>query len=109
MSELLTVGVVTLAALVASLIAAVAGFGGAVIMLPVLVWAVGVQDAIPILTIAQLMGNLWRVLLNRTQLNWSVVKRFAIGVIPAATVGGIILPGHQGLRSCAHWASSWSC
>ena len=90
MSELLTVGVVTLAALVASLIAAVAGFGGAVIMLPVLVWAVGVQDAIPILTIAQLMGNLWRVLLNRTELNWSVVKRFAIGVVPAATVGGII-------------------
>ena len=90
MSELLTVGVVTLAALVASLIAAVAGFGGAVIMLPVLVWAVGVQDAIPVLTIAQLMGNLWRVLLNRTELNWSVVKRFAIGVVPAATVGGII-------------------
>ena len=90
MSELLTVGVVTLAALVASLIAAVAGFGGAVIMLPVLVWAVGIQDAIPVLTIAQLMGNLWRVLLNRTQLNWSVVKRFAIGVVPAATVGGII-------------------
>ena len=90
MSELLIVGVVTLAALVASLIAAVAGFGGAVIMLPVLVWAVGIQDAIPILTIAQLMGNLWRVLLNRTELNWSVVKRFAIGVVPAATVGGII-------------------
>ena len=90
MSELLTVGVVTLAALVASLIAAIAGFGGAVIMLPVLVWAVGVQDAIPILTIAQLMGNLSRVLLNRTELNWSVVKRFAIGVVPAATVGGII-------------------
>ena len=102
MSELLTVGVVTLAALVASLIAAVAGFGGAVIMLPVLVWAFGVQDAIPILTIAQLMGNLWRVLLNRTQLNWSVVKRFAIGVVPAATVGGIIFataPGAALVRS----------
>ena len=52
MSELLTVGVVTLTALVASIIAAIAGFGGAVVMLPVLVWAVGVQDAIPVLTIA---------------------------------------------------------
>src|SRR3972149_9114018 len=87
---MITVIVVIVAALAASIIAAVAGFGGAVIMLPVLVWAVGIQDAIPILTIAQLMGNLWRVLLNRTELNWSVVKRFAIGVVPAATLGGII-------------------
>ena len=50
------------AALVASILAAVAGFGGAVIMLPVLVWAVGIQDAIPILTVAQLIGNLSRVI-----------------------------------------------
>ena len=42
------------AALIASMLAAVAGFGGAVIMLPVLVWAVGVEDAVPVLTIAQL-------------------------------------------------------
>jgi len=90
MTELLTGVVVTIAALAASVLAAVAGFGGAVIMLPVLVWAVGVQDAIPILTIAQLIGNLSRVLLNRAKLDWSVVKRFALGAIPTAVIGGII-------------------
>ena len=46
---LVTISVIV-TALLASILAAVAGFGGAVIMLPVLVWAVGVQDAIPVLT-----------------------------------------------------------
>lgn len=59
-------------------------------MLPVLVLAFGVQDAIPILTVSQLMGNLWRVILNRKNLQWPVVRRFAFGAIPAAVIGGII-------------------
>ncbi len=87
---MLTGILVTIAALAASSLAAVAGFGGSVIMLPVLVWAVGVTDAIPILTVAQLIGNLSRVALNRHELKWAVVWRFALGAVPAAVVGGII-------------------
>ena len=82
--------VVIVTALAASILAAVAGFGGAVIMLPVLVWAAGIQDAIPILTIAQLIGNLSRVVLNKRELKWPVVWRFALGAVPAAIIGGII-------------------
>lgn len=82
--------VVILASLAASVIAAVAGFGGAVIMLPVLVWAVGIQDAIPVLTIAQLIGNLSRVVFNKRELKWPVIWRFALGAVPAAVIGGII-------------------
>ncbi|MDV2989942.1 MAG: sulfite exporter TauE/SafE family protein [Dehalogenimonas sp.] len=88
--EISLIILIIIAALAASTVAAVAGFGGAIIMLPVLVLAFGVQDAIPILTISQLMGNLWRVILNRTELDWAVVRRFALGAIPAATIGGII-------------------
>jgi len=87
---LLITVVVIVTALVASILAAVAGFGGAVIMLPVLVWAVGIQDAIPILTIAQLIGNLSRVIFNKRELKWPVIWRFALGAVPAAVVGGII-------------------
>ena len=87
---MMTIIVVIVTALAASILAAVAGFGGAVIMLPVLVWAVGIQDAIPILTIAQLIGNLSRVLFNRRELKWPVVWRFALGAVPAAVIGGII-------------------
>lgn len=55
--------VVTLiaSALAASGVAAVAGFGGAVLLLPVLVWVFGVRDAVPILTVAQCVGNGSRV------------------------------------------------
>ena len=81
---------VTTTALVASILAAVAGFGGAVIMLPVLVWVVGMRDAIPILTIAQLIGNLSRVVFNKRELKWRVVWRFALGAVPTAVIGGII-------------------
>ena len=78
------------AALAASTLAAVAGFGGAAIMLPVLVWAFGIVEAVPILTIAQLMGNLSRVWLNRMELSFSVVKWFGIGAVPAAVLGGVL-------------------
>jgi uncharacterized membrane protein YfcA len=87
---LLTILLVILSALAASLLAAVAGFGGSVILLPVLVWAVGVVDAVPILTLAQLIGNLSRVLINRHELHWTVIWRFALGAVPLAVIGGII-------------------
>ncbi|MBI4236097.1 MAG: sulfite exporter TauE/SafE family protein, partial [Chloroflexi bacterium] len=43
-----------------------------------------------ILTVAQLMGNLSRVGLNRSDLDWRVVRWFALGAVPAAVVGGIV-------------------
>ena len=82
--------IVALVALIASTVAAVAGFGGAAIMLPVLVWAFGVRDAIPILTVAQLLGNLSRVWFNRTEVEVRVVQRFALGAVPAAVIGGVV-------------------
>lgn len=86
----LAIPAVVLTALVASTVAAIAGFGGAVIMLPVLVWVFGVRDAIPVLTVAQLLGNLSRVWLNRPELSWQVIGWFALGAVPAAVVGGMI-------------------
>jgi uncharacterized membrane protein YfcA len=78
------------AAFVASTLAAVAGFGGAAILLPILVPIFGVRDAIPILTVAQLVGNLSRVWFNRRDLEWRVVARFAAGGVPAALAGGFL-------------------
>jgi uncharacterized membrane protein YfcA len=82
--------VVILAGLAASVVAAVAGFGGSVIMLPVLVWTFGIQDAVPIMAVVSLIGNLSRVVFNRREVDWAVVRRFAIGAVPAAVAGGII-------------------
>ena len=56
-----------------SVLAAVAGFDGAAVLLPLLVAAFGVREAIPILTVAQLLGNLRRAWFNRSELDLPVV------------------------------------
>jgi uncharacterized membrane protein YfcA len=78
------------AAFLASTVAAVAGFGGAVILLPVLVAIFGVRDAVPILTVAQLIGNGSRVWFNRHELVLEVVGWFSVGAVPLAFLGGLL-------------------
>ncbi|HEX9738959.1 MAG TPA: sulfite exporter TauE/SafE family protein, partial [Candidatus Limnocylindria bacterium] len=91
MTELLPeLVLLTVAALAASTLAAVAGFGGAAILLPVLVALFGPRDAIPILTIAQLVGNGSRVVINRDAVDRRIVGWFALGGIPAALIGGFL-------------------
>jgi uncharacterized membrane protein YfcA len=90
MPEILRWIVLAFAALFASTLAAVTGFGGAAVLLPVLVVVFGVREAIPILTVAQLIGNGSRVWFNRHQLNWRVVAWFALGGVPMALIGGYL-------------------
>ena len=91
MTELLPeLALLMVAALAASTLAAVAGFGGAAILLPVLVALFGPRDAIPILTIAQLVGNGSRVVINRDAVDRRIVAWFALGGIPAALIGGFL-------------------
>jgi uncharacterized membrane protein YfcA len=77
-------------AFVAATLAAVTGFGGAAVLLPILVLVFGVRDAIPILTVAQLIGNASRVWFNRRELSYRVVAWFALGGVPAALLGGVL-------------------
>jgi uncharacterized membrane protein YfcA len=91
MTELLPqLALLIVAALAASTLAAVAGFGGAAILLPVLVALFGPRDAIPILTIAQLVGNGSRVVINRDAVDRRIVAWFALGGVPAALIGGLL-------------------
>ena len=81
---------VAVSALAASTVAAIAGFGGAVLLLPVLIYAFGVRDAVPILTPAQLVGNGSRVRLNRADVDRRVVGWYALGAVPLALLGGAL-------------------
>lgn len=76
--------------LVASIVAAVAGFGGSVILLPLVVNMFGIKAAVPILTVAQLLGNASRVWFGREAIDWKVVWYFSLGCIPSAVVGAIM-------------------
>ncbi|WP_305907870.1 sulfite exporter TauE/SafE family protein [Methylomarinum sp. Ch1-1] len=75
------------AALAASTLAAVAGTGGGVILLPVLVSVFGAREAVSIYTAAQLCGNLSRVVLNRQAIQPVVVFWFCCGAIPCSFLG----------------------
>ena len=77
-------------AFLAATLAAVAGFGGAAVLLPVLIAVFGVRDAIPILTVAQLIGNGSRVWFNRRDLVLPVVGWFTVGAVPLALLGGAL-------------------
>jgi uncharacterized protein len=77
-------------AFVAATLAAVSGFGGAAVLLPMLVLVFGIREAIPILTVAQLIGNGSRVWFNRRELDLKVVGWFALGGVPMAILGGIL-------------------
>jgi uncharacterized membrane protein YfcA len=81
---------VAVAAFVASTVAGVTGFGGAVVLLPVLAWAFGARDAVVVLTVAQLVGNGSRVFFNRGDVDGAVLERFAVGAVPFALVGGLL-------------------
>jgi uncharacterized membrane protein YfcA len=90
MPEALRLSLLAVVAFIAAMLAAVTGFGGAAVLLPMLVFVFGVREAIPILTVAQLIGNGSRVWFNRRELDWRVVAWFALGGVPMALLGGVL-------------------
>jgi uncharacterized membrane protein YfcA len=75
------------AAFLASSVAAVAGTGGGVILLPVLISVFGVRDGVPMYAVAQLVGNLSRVGFNWSKIEYRVVAWFSLGAVPSAVLG----------------------
>ena len=73
--------------LVAAAISGSAGFGGALLLLPLLTAAVGAREAVPLLTVAQLIGNLSRAVLGYREIRWKPVGLFLLGAIPLSAVG----------------------
>lgn len=78
-----------IAAFAAAAISGAAGFGGALLLLPLLVATVGVTQAVPLLTIAQLIGNLSRAGFGFTQIHWKPVGWFLLGAIPLSILGAM--------------------
>jgi uncharacterized membrane protein YfcA len=76
-----------IASFIAAAISGAAGFGGALLLLPLLVAMVGVVHAIPLLTIAQLIGNLSSVGFGFRQIHWRPVALFLLGAIPFSLLG----------------------
>jgi uncharacterized membrane protein YfcA len=86
-----TLGIASAAAFLLAWLSAVAGFGGGVLLLPVFTALFGLRTAVPVLTLAQLSSNGSRVWFNRHALRWPIIGRFALGAVPFALAGGLLL------------------
>ena len=71
----------------AASVSGAAGFGGALLLLPVLAFTVGGKAAVPILTVAQLLGNLSRAGFGWRDIRWRPALLFSLGAVPASFVG----------------------
>jgi uncharacterized membrane protein YfcA len=92
MTELaVTVFAASAAAFVLALLSAVAGFGGGVLLLPVFTVLFGLRAAVPMLTLTQLSSNGSRVWFNRHELRRPMIGWFALGAVPGAVAGGLLL------------------
>lgn len=80
-------------ALLAGTIGGVVGFGSAVILLPVCAWAFGAAQAVPILTVAALVGNLSRAAFSWRETDWGAVRCYVLGAVPFAALGAFIFIG----------------
>lgn len=79
--------ILILSSFIAALISGSAGFGGALLLLPVLTLYVGAEIAVPVLTIAQLIGNLSRMAFGLKQIDWKKVALFSITALPLSALG----------------------
>ncbi len=73
--------------LFAGTLAGIIGFGGTTILLPILTYTFGPENAVPIMAIASIMGNLSRVTAWWREIDWRAVAAFSAMAIPAAWLG----------------------
>jgi len=83
----MTYSILIIASFFAALISGAAGFGGALLLLPIVTVSVGAEVAIPVLTIAQLLGNLSRMAFGFKEIQWKSVGLFCIGAVPLSALG----------------------
>ena len=85
-----------LAAIVASSIGGVAGFGTGAMMIPVIAWTLGAKATVPVLTVGMFIGNGARVWFSRHEIDYRVVGAYLLGAIPTGIVGAVLYSSIEG-------------
>jgi hypothetical protein len=90
-----------LAALLAGILDTVVGFGGGLLLLPVLVMIVGGTDAVVLSALVPIGWNAVRMPLLRDLIDWKAIGLFMIGILPGTFLGawGLDLVDPEALRS----------
>ena len=79
-----------MAALIGSAIAAIAGLGGGILLMAVLLQFLNPLEVIPIHAVIQLASNSSRAVILRDDVDWGVVWRFALLLLPAGMAGLLV-------------------
>ena len=83
------VAVLLAGSFIAALISGSAGFGGSLLLLPVVTVCIGAENAVPVLTISQLIGNMARMTSGWKQIDWKSVGLFSLTSLPLAALGAL--------------------
>jgi uncharacterized membrane protein YfcA len=86
---------ILLVGLVAGTLGGIVGFGSSIMLMPVLVYSFGPREAVPIMAIGAVMGNLSRVVAWWREIDWRACAAYASTAVPGAALGArtlLILP-----------------
>lgn len=86
---------VLIAGLAAGTISGIIGTGASILLLPIVVLQFGPQQAIPIMAIASVMGNIGKSLAWWREINWRAFWAYSITGVPGAALGAktlLVLP-----------------
>ena len=81
--------------LAAGTISGIVGTGSSIMLMPVLVYQYGPQQAVPIMAVAAVMANLSRILAWWREVDWRACAAYSVTGIPAAALGArtlLVLP-----------------
>jgi uncharacterized protein len=73
--------------LLAGTISGVVGTGSSIMLMPVLVYAYGPKQAVPIMAVAAVLANLSRILAWWREVDWRACAAYSVTGIPAAALG----------------------
>lgn len=84
------------AAIVASSIGGVAGFGTGALMIPVIAWTMGPKATVPVLTVGMFIGSGARVWFSRREIDFRVVGAYLLGAVPCGVIGAMLYTSIEG-------------
>jgi len=91
----LTYALVLIVGYIAGVVSGIVGTGATIILLPVLVFAFGPREAVPIMAVVALMSNFAKITSWWKEIDWRACAAYAAGGVPAAALGArtlLILP-----------------
>lgn len=92
---MLTYALILVVGYVAGVVSGIVGTGATIILLPVLVFAFGPREAVPIMAVVALMSNFAKITSWWKEIDWRACAAYAAGGVPAAALGArtlLILP-----------------